>query len=73
LIAEVSVAMSETLLASRDWARSWAGLRVSTTTTARMAMIAMTTRSSMRVKAERGFFERKIILEFSNGDIDSIR
>jgi hypothetical protein len=38
-----------------------------------MAMIAMTTRSSMRVKAERGFFERKIILEFSNGDIDSIR
>ena len=42
--------MSETLLLSLDCFRSSAGFRVRTTTTARMAIIAMTTRSSMRVK-----------------------
>jgi hypothetical protein len=42
--------MSEILFASLLWASICAGFRVRTTTTARMAMMAMMMRSSMRVK-----------------------
>jgi len=53
--ALLSVAISEIRFESRDCARSCAGFKVSTTTTARMAMMAITTRSSIRVNP-RFFF-----------------
>jgi len=49
-MAELRVLISETLFESLLWRSSSAGFKVRTTTTARMAIIAMTTRSSMRVK-----------------------
>jgi hypothetical protein len=45
-----TAAKSEMRVESLAWRKSSAGFRVKTTTTAKMAMIAMTTRSSMRVK-----------------------
>ena len=47
--------MSETRFESLDWRRSSAGFNDKMTTTDKTAMIAMTTKSSMRVNAFRFF------------------